>query len=200
MARFTRCVQPLSSQPFCWRRALTFHQPCAFGSPISRPCSSSAATSSDARTGADVGLLLNAENTYLSWTRNAFICTSAGVLIIQYNADYSRLKRLPNSGLSMLSLGGMFMLAGSFSYMRTHRHLARIIRLHASDWSWICFNAICPPLIWFFGMRCFLLGTPERLARWLAAHQDDPNIPIFLKSKSPSTTDRIQHQKTTTMR
>merc|ERR1712070_459945 len=69
-------------------------------------------------TASEIALMQNVENTYLSWTRNGLIATSAGLFIMHYNASVGELKRMPLSGLSVLCIGGLFIVAGSFSFIR----------------------------------------------------------------------------------
>lgn len=149
-------------------------------------------------TGAELALLMNAENTYLSWSRNCLIATSAGLFIIHYNAQYGGLQRMPISGVGILLLGGIFMLTGSFSYIRTNKQLARIMHLSMSHWIWVTFQACCPQIIWFFSMRCFLFGTPEPIVHWISENQDNPNLPPFLKNAAPSTSRRLEMEKAST--
>eukprot|EP00928_Gymnodinium_smaydae_P051499 TRINITY_DN35055_c0_g1_i1.p1 TRINITY_DN35055_c0_g1~~TRINITY_DN35055_c0_g1_i1.p1 ORF type:complete len:177 (+),score=12.35 TRINITY_DN35055_c0_g1_i1:39-569(+) len=143
-------------------------------------------------TAAEIGLLQSVENTYLSWTRNCLIATSAGLFIIHYNANHGDLQRMPLSGVGVLTIGGVFMLTGSVSYIRANTQLGRIMFLSTAHWCWVWFQATCPQCLWFFSMRCFLYGTPYPVAQFIAANQNSGHLPPFLKEKAPSTTKRLQ--------
>eukprot|EP00747_Dinoflagellata_sp_TGD_P178502 gnl/TRDRNA2_/TRDRNA2_27483_c0_seq1.p1 gnl/TRDRNA2_/TRDRNA2_27483_c0~~gnl/TRDRNA2_/TRDRNA2_27483_c0_seq1.p1 ORF type:complete len:180 (-),score=0.95 gnl/TRDRNA2_/TRDRNA2_27483_c0_seq1:35-574(-) len=113
------------------------------------------------------GIRLSIENTYLSWTRNSIIATTAGLLMTQYKVDHTNLQRMPTSGAGILFLGASFMVLGPMQYIHTYWRLKTVLELTGVDWACIGLNSAWFPVIWMSSMYCFVHGAPPTARKWM---------------------------------
>ena len=107
---------------------------------------------------------LSLENTYLSFTRNAIICTVAGGALIQYQKSEGK---PPLAGAGLLLMGGGFMYIGSATYIQLYFHLRHPLRLGWRSIVWAVLNAAAPASLYTLAIMCVLDEYPTALLEGL---------------------------------
>jgi hypothetical protein len=110
------------------------------------------------------GVRLAYDNTFLSYHRNAMICTAAGGALVQYHKGEGR---PPLAGAGLLLMGMTYMSVGTGLYIFQISRLRRVLHLGPRTVTWSLINACWPTAIWFVSLACLLDETPWWLLEWL---------------------------------
>jgi len=110
-------------------------------------------------------LRLNADNTFLSYHRNAIIATVAGAAMVQYRKGEGR---PPLAAACLFAIGGMYMYVGSFVYVLQAWRLRTTLSVSPAQFVLLTLHAAWPLTLWSVALTCLLEDTPSWLLNALA--------------------------------
>lgn len=139
--------------------------------------SSSAAAPDAAATLSRWSVRLAHDNTFLSYTRNAIICTVAGGALVQYHKAQGR---PPLAGTGLLLMGGLFMYGGSALYLYQVSQLQVLCQASTASVVASIGNAFWPSALWTTSLLCLLDETPAWLLEGL--RRVEAHLPTALRA------------------
>ena len=125
-------------------------------------------------------LRLNADNTFLSYHRNAIIATVAGAAMVQYRKGEGR---PPLAAACLFAIGGMYMYVGSFVYVLQAWRLRTTLSVSPAQFVLLTLHAAWPLTLWSVALTCLLEARASLhtspVSRQLRAHTSSSRLSSF---------------------
>ena len=122
-------------------------------------------------------LRLNADNTFLSYHRNAIIATVAGAAMVQYRKGEGR---PPLAAACLFAIGGMYMYVGSFVYVLQAWRLRTTLSVSPAQFVLLTLHAAWPLTLWSVALTCLLEARASLhtspVSRQLRAHTSSSRL------------------------